>query len=323
MKTNTNNIINIGGNKAITLISLVITIIVLLILAGVTINLTIGQNGIFKTAQIAAKNYTNAQNKELADLNNFEEKYTNVIEKITTNEELVSNWEKYKMEGMTIEEIVQDEKKMAILMNEEKDIKYMIENTQETMNSVLNSNIATKQMAISEKAMNAIKNNTDWKQAILNNTNTINVFNENNPITIPELSSNTAQVFNNNNISVAYKLFNSEPSGSVYVSKLPVEIGYNFEKPIFLYQIQYKHYVTNTNTHKGGSAYIMASKDGTNYEVITDAITMRSGGSDNGRLYTFKINSTELYQYVKIVFPASQYTDSTSTNFNRLYVYGK
>ena len=34
--------------KGITLIALVVTIIVLLILAGVAINLTIGNNGIFK-----------------------------------------------------------------------------------------------------------------------------------------------------------------------------------------------------------------------------------------------------------------------------------
>ena len=40
-------------NKGITLIALVITIIVLLILAGVTINLTLGENGIFRTAEMA------------------------------------------------------------------------------------------------------------------------------------------------------------------------------------------------------------------------------------------------------------------------------
>ncbi len=50
--------------KGITLIALVITIIVLLILAGVTINLTIGERGIFTTAQRAAQNYTVASEKE-------------------------------------------------------------------------------------------------------------------------------------------------------------------------------------------------------------------------------------------------------------------
>ena len=41
--------------QGITLISLVVTIIVLLILAGVAINLSIGDNGIFKRAQDTSK----------------------------------------------------------------------------------------------------------------------------------------------------------------------------------------------------------------------------------------------------------------------------
>ena len=39
---------NIKGEKAITLIALVITIVVLIILAGVIINLTLRQNGIIR-----------------------------------------------------------------------------------------------------------------------------------------------------------------------------------------------------------------------------------------------------------------------------------
>lgn len=45
-------------NKGITLISLVVTIIVLLILAGVALNLTIGENGIFRRAEDTAKIYS-------------------------------------------------------------------------------------------------------------------------------------------------------------------------------------------------------------------------------------------------------------------------
>ena len=42
-------------NRGITLISLVITIIILLILAVVTINLTLGENGIFRLAEQAGE----------------------------------------------------------------------------------------------------------------------------------------------------------------------------------------------------------------------------------------------------------------------------
>ncbi len=67
------------NSKGITLIALVITIIVLLILAGVTINLTLGENGIFKTAEMAGKNYTQAQEDELAGLAGFENTINNII----------------------------------------------------------------------------------------------------------------------------------------------------------------------------------------------------------------------------------------------------
>ncbi len=50
--------------QGITLIALVVTIIVLLILAGIALNLTIGQGGIFSRAEIAANTWRNAETNE-------------------------------------------------------------------------------------------------------------------------------------------------------------------------------------------------------------------------------------------------------------------
>ena len=75
------------NSEGITLIALVITIIVLLILAGVTINLTLGENGIFRTAEMAGKNYTQAQEQELAGLAGFENEINNAIAGIGNNGE--------------------------------------------------------------------------------------------------------------------------------------------------------------------------------------------------------------------------------------------
>ena len=50
--------------QGITLIALVVTIIVLLILAGIALNLTIGQNGILSRAQTAANTWRNAETNE-------------------------------------------------------------------------------------------------------------------------------------------------------------------------------------------------------------------------------------------------------------------
>ena len=51
--------------KGITIIALVITIVVLLILAGVTINLVLGNNGIIIKAQEATEEYMIAKEKEI------------------------------------------------------------------------------------------------------------------------------------------------------------------------------------------------------------------------------------------------------------------
>ena len=70
-------------NAGITLIALVITIIVLLILAGITINLTIGQDGIIKRAEEAGKNYTQAAEKEQTEIAEFTDLTDKVIDKVT------------------------------------------------------------------------------------------------------------------------------------------------------------------------------------------------------------------------------------------------
>jgi hypothetical protein len=59
---------DLRNKRGITLIALVITIIVLLILAGITINLTIGEGGIITIAQQAGKNYVQASADEQSDL---------------------------------------------------------------------------------------------------------------------------------------------------------------------------------------------------------------------------------------------------------------
>ncbi len=72
--TSSNLISNIQrptSNSAITLIALIITIIVLLILAGVTLNMIMGENGIIKKAQLAKSKTEEAQQKEENELENL------------------------------------------------------------------------------------------------------------------------------------------------------------------------------------------------------------------------------------------------------------
>jgi hypothetical protein len=67
------------NKRGITLVALVITIIVLLILAGITINLTIGEGGIIQTAQQAGKNYVESSGNEQVQLTHFYNETENII----------------------------------------------------------------------------------------------------------------------------------------------------------------------------------------------------------------------------------------------------
>lgn len=82
----TSNIKPLTSNSAITLVALVVTIIVLLILAGVTLNMVMGENGIIEKARMAKMETNKAQEDENKKLLDLEEK----LEVNTTREENTS-----------------------------------------------------------------------------------------------------------------------------------------------------------------------------------------------------------------------------------------
>ena len=67
------------NEKGITLIALVVTIVVLLILAGITINMLFSNGGIFKTAQDAANAWNEATVNEQESLNNLADQIENLV----------------------------------------------------------------------------------------------------------------------------------------------------------------------------------------------------------------------------------------------------
>lgn len=63
------------ADKGITLVALIITIIVLLILAGVSISMVLGENGLINKAQNSVNTYDNSAVNENAMLNSIENKF--------------------------------------------------------------------------------------------------------------------------------------------------------------------------------------------------------------------------------------------------------
>ena len=81
-----------SNKRGITLLALAVTIIVLLILAGVVINLSLGEEGIFRRAQKGTERYHSASINEKIEINNvsnYIEDYLNEL-----NKEKISDIEK-------------------------------------------------------------------------------------------------------------------------------------------------------------------------------------------------------------------------------------
>lgn len=81
----------VRSNQAITLIALIITVIIMLILAGIGINMAIGDHGIFRKTQQGAQIYENAANNELNSLNNLDKELEDLMNQFS-QEEVPENW---------------------------------------------------------------------------------------------------------------------------------------------------------------------------------------------------------------------------------------
>lgn len=108
------------NKRGITLVALIITIIGLLILAGVTLNMVMGETGIISKAQIAKEQTRKSNIYETINLLVLEKKTNNIDkeEEIILNEINSSLEERMNSIGETISSIVSDSKIKATISNE-------------------------------------------------------------------------------------------------------------------------------------------------------------------------------------------------------------
>lgn len=93
------------GNKGITLVALVVTIVVLLILAGISLNLVLGENGIITRAQQAKNTMTVATEKDQISLSLTEWESTTKTEKTTFEKFMKEKFGKDNVETVTENEV--------------------------------------------------------------------------------------------------------------------------------------------------------------------------------------------------------------------------
>jgi len=161
--------------KGITLIALVITIVVLIILAGVAISLSIGENGIFNKAKYVTEEYSNAQDYEETEI----AKLTNEIDLITENSN--SEFQTSTLLGdisLEIEEINGESIKVKVTATNENEVKeYGVIVNNELMN-VSESNEIIVSNLISNQEYNiigcAFDKNIDIKKSNAQTITTLN-----------------------------------------------------------------------------------------------------------------------------------------------------
>ena len=83
------------NNKGITLIALVVTIVVLLILAGISITALFGDNGLITRAKIADQKTQEGAQNDISAIENLDEQVDVMINGPTTMEDLMNEASKY------------------------------------------------------------------------------------------------------------------------------------------------------------------------------------------------------------------------------------
>ena len=117
------------NEKGITLIALVVTIIVLIILAGISINLVLGDNGIITKAREAKNKYLKSANEEQVGLYELDK---TIEDNISNKEYYVCYFEKALIlikNGISLKDVKSEEELISYITNFQN--AYMIETNQE------------------------------------------------------------------------------------------------------------------------------------------------------------------------------------------------
>lgn len=313
--------------NGITLIALIITIIILLILAGVTIY-QLTENGLFQKSKLAKEKSEEKQNLE----NSILTEYENEIEKYATdgyNEKDYSKYGKilnilYKNAGKTeqelpttIDELVNEEKVFEWVLQSQKNVDYIIQNPDIFKTSIVQSSVGMKVLGSNKYAGYKAIDSKTWRNNILDSTY-LNEFNLG-ADTVPVMTSNNSpegEAFVSNSFvsEPPYYCFDNDDTTCGTINRpytLNGYIGYKFSKKIVPYYVSilnfpgYSNYFSNIK--------IQGSNDNNNWIDLTDVTSISTSGWSYIKLKNE--NSYEEYQYLRVL----QTTDKGSAYYASAY----
>lgn len=298
-------------SKGITLIALVITIIILLILAGISIA-TLTNTGLFGKAKEAKDKSKNAQIEEniyLADYENEINKYINGSRQNNTDYSqyndilklLYSNAGEYQLPS-TIESLINTPDIFNWVLNSQKNADYIISNPDIFINNIINNPNAMECFGKNEYISKlAIKNKT-WRTAILS-SKYLEKFNLG-ATTVPTMTSNTSpegEAFASKyeTASSPYQCFDGNDATVGAIARpytLNGYIGYKFTKKVIPYYVSFLTYSDFNNYFS--NIKIQASNDNNTWTDLTDVLDIPQSGWIYIKLE--KNESYNEYQYIRI-----------------------
>lgn len=322
--------------RGITLIALVITIIVLLILAGVSIAMLTGENGILNKAIKARENTIDAQNYENSILSSYE----NVIDETINNNSNIESGENYKPEikttdedlkawvehyngfsFSTLDEALQSELLMNEFMNSTSAVDYMLTN-ENIMNKVLNSKIAMSKLGESDYASHKVVTDKNLFSKV-RDSSCFEEFN-NSRMLIPLLSSNecdegvasyTGTLYSD---YAPFKAFDRSNVTSWCTQSLGT-LQFKFNNPKYAYRI------ILALRNNAGLNSLVQKFEGTIILKLDDVEVYSSGKQQITVNEEFEIELNDIVEFDTIIFNTDSTISSSGSNWaglTEMQVYG-
>lgn len=285
------NFSKIKNEKAITLLALVITIIILLILAGVGIH-TLTNTALLKKSKEAKEKYLNSEGQE----NKILSEYMSMISSRNNkdyDEKIYDQWTTWlylagidNPEKYNKGKILENEELMRTLLSSESAVDYMLQSTDFIMQAIFNSKTALGLIIQNQNVMNKVILNNEWTSEIENNKIAIETLKkDSNFTTVPTLTGNSSNVvqsssYNDSDFWGAWKCFDGKigvgDSAAHWSSRDASEqyVGYKFDNPVWIFEVTLNNGVADTVEYGAKKAEVQYSDNNIDYYSASDILNI-------------------------------------------------
>lgn len=273
------------NKNGITLVALIITIVVLLILAGITINIVLGENGLINKAKTATSKYKNEQDRENEAIRQYENDLNSYI---SGNRDYENEINELRQEIARLQDELNNKDEILKEYMDNIVIDLLRESKKKIdVKDVLTNSFLTKMATSKVTAKMMLDNNTFRSNLSSTFLSCLNVS------LVPTLSNNTNVLCNSiySNDWTAYMGFTSSKCWcNVRNQNSNIYLGYDFTNNPKNVRIV-KMYNGGTQDYPAKQIKLQCSNDNTTWEDASDVYTLANSSKEVFLLNTKKDNS--------------------------------